>query len=47
MVSYTFLDFSSSPKQTLMFHHFLEQLHHTFTESYIDQKHIVIDKVIF
>ena len=44
---YTFLDFSSSKEQTLMFHYFLELFYHTFVESYIDQEHISIDKVIF
>ena len=32
---------------SLMFHHFLELLYHTFVEFYIDQKYILIDKVIF
>ena len=44
---FTFLDFYSSKEQTLMFHHFIESLYHTFVESYIDQEHISIDKVIF
>ena len=47
LLYFTILDFFVSQEQTLMFHHFLEQLYHTFAESYIDQEHILIDKVIF
>ena len=42
-----FLDFCSSQKKTLMFHHLLEKLYNKFVESYIDQEHILIDMVIF
>ena len=47
LLYYVFLDFCSSQEQTLMFHHFLEKINHTLVESYIDQEHILIDKVIF
>ena len=47
LLYYTFLDFCSCQEQTRMFHYFLELLHHTFVESYINQEHILIDKVFF
>ena len=40
-------EFCRSEEQNLMFHHFLEQLYLTFVESYIDQEHILLEKVIF
>ena len=47
LLYYTFLDFCSNHKQILMIHHFLGEFYHIFLESYIDQEHILIDKVIF
>ena len=42
-----FFYFSSSQEQTETFHHSLEQLYHTFFESFINQEHILLRKVDF
>ena len=47
LLYYTFTDFCGSQEQILLFHHFLEQLHHAFAKSYIDQEHILTIKLIF
>ena len=43
---HTFADFCSSQEPTLLFQYFLKQLDHIFVESYNDEEHIFIDKIV-
>ena len=47
LLYYIFREFGSNQEQILMFHHFLKYFYDTFVKSYIDQKQILTDKVIF